>query len=54
MEQNSHPNRPRLGVAFLGTAQGYPYLLAPLIRIAVILELAGVPATVVFATSALA
>ncbi|MDX6626514.1 MAG: Ca2+:H+ antiporter [Solirubrobacterales bacterium] len=53
VEQDSHPNRPRLGVAFLGTAQGYPYLLAPLIPIAVALELAGVSATVVFVTSAL-
>jgi Ca2+:H+ antiporter len=39
--------------AFLRTPQGYPYLLAPLIPIAVALEIAGVPATVVFATSAL-
>jgi Ca2+:H+ antiporter len=48
-----NPNRPRLGVSFLGTAQGYPYLLAPLIPIAVVLELVGAPATVVFAVSAL-
>ncbi|MGV1048935.1 MAG: calcium/proton exchanger [Solirubrobacterales bacterium] len=53
MNEVENPNRPRLGIAFLGTAQGYPYLLAPLIPIAVALELAGVPATVVFATSAL-
>jgi Ca2+:H+ antiporter len=49
----ANPNRPRLGVAFLLTPQGYPYLLAPLIPLAVALEIAGVPATVVFATSAL-
>ncbi len=48
-----HPNRPRLDASFLRTPQGYPYLLAPLIPIAVALDVAGVPATVVFATSAL-
>jgi Ca2+:H+ antiporter len=48
-----HPNRPRLNASFLRTPQGWPYLLAPLIPLAVALELAGVPATVVFATSAL-
>ena len=48
-----HPHRPRLGASFLRTPQGWPYLLAPLIPIAVALDLAGVPATVVFATSAL-
>ncbi len=48
-----HPNRPRLDASFLRTPQGWPYLLAPLIPLAVALELAGVPATVVFATSAL-
>jgi Ca2+:H+ antiporter len=48
-----HPNRPRLDASFLRTPQGWPYLLAPLIPIAVVLELAGVPATVVFAASAL-
>jgi Ca2+:H+ antiporter len=53
VEQAPHPGRPRLGVAFLRTPQGYPYLLAPLIPLAVALEIAGVPATVVFATSAL-
>ena len=44
---------PRLGLSFLRSAQGWPYLLAPLIPIAVALELAHVPATVVFAASAL-
>jgi Ca2+:H+ antiporter len=48
-----HPNRPRLDASFLRTPQGWPYLLAPLIPIAVALDLAGVPATVVFAASAL-
>jgi Ca2+:H+ antiporter len=44
---------PRLDAAFLRSPQGYPYLLAPLIPIAVALDLAGVTATVVFAASAL-
>ena len=44
---------PRLNAAFLLTPQGYPYLLAPLIPIAVGLDLAGVSAVLVFATSAL-
>lgn len=44
---------PRLDAAFLRTPQGYPYLLTPLIPIAVGLELAGVSAVIVFATSAL-
>ncbi len=48
-----HPNRPRLDASFLRTPQGWPYLLAPLIPIAVALQLAGVSATVVFAASAL-
>jgi len=48
-----HPNRPRLDASFLRTPQGWPYLLAPLIPVAVALDLAGVPATVVFAASAL-
>ena len=43
----------RIGIGFLRTAQGWPYLLAPLIPVAVALEIAGVPATVVFAASAL-
>jgi Ca2+:H+ antiporter len=49
----SSPNQPRLDASFLRTPQGYPYLLAPLIPLAVILDLAGVSAIVVFATSAL-
>ncbi len=51
--QRANPNRPRLDASFLRTPQGYPYLLAPLIPIAVALDLAGAPATVVFAASAL-
>ncbi len=43
----------RFGASFLRTPQGWPYLLAPLIPVAVGLELAGVSATVVFAASAL-
>jgi Ca2+:H+ antiporter len=50
--EGSH-NQPRLDASFLRTPQGYPYLLAPLIPIAVILDLAGVSAIVVFAVSAL-
>ena len=53
MNQAGHPNRPRLDASFLRTPQGYPYLLAPLIPIAVALDLVGAPATVVFAVSAL-
>jgi Ca2+:H+ antiporter len=48
-----HPGRPRLDASFFFTPQGWPYLLAPLIPIAVALELAGAAATVVFAVSAL-
>ncbi|MET0557051.1 MAG: calcium/proton exchanger [Solirubrobacterales bacterium] len=43
----------RLDAAFLRTPQGWPYLLAPLIPAALALDLAGAPATVVFAASAL-
>jgi Ca2+:H+ antiporter len=44
---------PRLDASFLRTPTGWPYLLAPLIPIALALEIAGAPATVVFFTSAL-
>jgi len=40
-------------VAFLRTPYGWPYLLTPLIPLAVALELAGAAAGIVFATSAL-
>ena len=46
-------NRPRLDASFLRTPQGYPYLLAPLIPIAVLLDLLGISPVVVFAASAL-
>jgi Ca2+:H+ antiporter len=52
-EPSTDPDRPRLNASFLRTPQGYPYLLAPLIPIAVALDLAGVSAVVVFAASAL-
>jgi Ca2+:H+ antiporter len=51
--QPANPNRPRLDASFLRTPQGWPYLLAPLIPVALALDLAGAPATVVFAASAL-
>jgi Ca2+:H+ antiporter len=47
------PERPRLDASFLRTPQGWPYLLTPLIPIAVVLELIGAPATVIFAASAM-
>jgi Ca2+:H+ antiporter len=42
-----------MNAAFLRSPQGWPYLLTPLIPVAVALDLAGTSATVVFATSAL-
>ncbi len=47
------PRQPRFDTAFLRSPQGWPYLLAPLIPIALALDLAGAPATIVFAASAL-
>src|SRR4051812_5508688 len=44
---------PRLDASFLRTPMGWPYLLTPPIPIAVVLEILGAPATVVFAASAL-
>jgi Ca2+:H+ antiporter len=44
---------PRLDASFLRTPMGWPYLLAPLIPVAVALDVAGAPASAVFATSAL-
>ena len=44
---------PRLDASFLRSAHGWPYLLTPLIPVAVVLELIHSPATVVFAASAL-
>jgi Ca2+:H+ antiporter len=51
--ESSGAGRPDLGVAFLRSPQGWPYLLTPLIPIAVILNLAGVSAGIVFVTAAL-
>jgi Ca2+:H+ antiporter len=48
-----NPSAPRLNASFLRTAHGWPYLLTPLIPVAVALELTHAPATVVFAASAL-
>src|SRR6476660_6043103 len=50
---DEHPQRPRLNATFPRSQQGVPYLLVPLIPLAVALELAGSPATIVFAVSAL-
>jgi len=44
---------PRLGPRFFLGADGWPYLLAPLIPIAVALELAGASSGLVFGTAAL-
>jgi Ca2+:H+ antiporter len=44
---------PRFDASFFRTPMGWPYLLTPLIPVAVVLELVGAPATVVFAASAL-
>ena len=46
-------NQPRFDASFFRTPLGWPYLLTPLIPLAVVLEIVGAPATVVFATSAL-
>ncbi len=48
-----HPERPPFSAAFFFTPQGWPYLLVPLIPIAVVLELTHATATIVFAASAL-
>jgi Ca2+:H+ antiporter len=46
-------NGPRLDAAFFRSAYGWPYLLTPLIPVAIVLALADAPATAVFAVSAL-
>ncbi len=48
-----HSERPRLSAAFFLTPHGWPYLLVPLIPIAVVLELTHATATIVFAAAAL-
>ena len=53
MNQTGHPNRPRIDARFFFTPVGWPYLLAPLIPIAVALELVHASATVIFAAAAL-
>ena len=53
MNEAPNPNRPRFNASFLLTPLGWPYLLVPLIPIAVALEIGGAPATVIFACSAL-
>ncbi len=50
MEEHSPP---RLSAGFFFTPHGWPYLLVPLIPIAVVLELTHAAATIVFAASAL-
>lgn len=45
--------QPRLDASFLRTPNGWPYLLTPLIPVAVLLEIIGAAPTIVFATSAL-
>jgi Ca2+:H+ antiporter len=52
-EGDKQVGQPSFGAAFFRSANGAPYLLAPLIPIAVALELVGAPATVIFAVSAL-
>jgi Ca2+:H+ antiporter len=49
---NSHA--PRLNASFFRSAHGWPYLLTPLIPIAVALEFAHASATIIFVVSALA
>ncbi|HEX5984731.1 MAG TPA: calcium/proton exchanger [Solirubrobacterales bacterium] len=44
---------PRLNASFFRSAHGWPYLLTPLIPVAVVLELTHASATVIFAISAL-
>jgi len=52
-EPGTPSSRPRLDASFLRSAHGWPYLLVPLIPIAVVLELTHAEATIVFAASAL-
>ena len=53
MNEASHSSRPRLHPSFFLTAHGWPYLLVPLIPVAVVLELTHAGATIVFAAAAL-
>ena len=47
------PNGPKLNFAFFRTADGIPYTLVPLIPIAVVLELIGASASVIFIVAAI-
>jgi Ca2+:H+ antiporter len=49
---NGGSNEPR-GMAFLLTAQGWPYLLVPFIPVAIALDVVNAPATAIFFTAAL-
>ncbi len=51
--QTAGAGTPRFDAAFLRSAQGWPYLLLPLIPVALALDLAGASATLVFASAAL-
>jgi len=53
VNEASHSHRPRLHPSFFLTAHGWPYLLVPLIPVAVVLELTHAGATIVFAAAAL-
>jgi Ca2+:H+ antiporter len=53
VNQASNPHRPRIHPSFFLTAHGWPYLLVPLIPVAVVLELTHAGATIVFAAAAL-
>jgi Ca2+:H+ antiporter len=49
----SQSNQPRFDAAFFRTPLGWPYLLTPLIPVAVLLDVFGAAATIVFVVSAL-
>ncbi len=53
MKQPSTSHQPRFDASFFLSPLGWPYLLVPLIPVAVALEITHAPATVVFACSAL-
>src|SRR4249920_2943528 len=50
---DSGTSQPRFDAAFLRSPQGWPYLLTPLIPVAVALDLAGASAGLIFAAAAL-
>jgi Ca2+:H+ antiporter len=51
--KTKHPEAPSFGASFLTTPSGWPYLLAPFIPVAIVLELAGAGAGLVFFSAAL-